>query len=155
MWETLSESSHGHCLGGFVFKCATHDIRCSSAGGYQTALHCCVRPHAPNRDTRTVTVRYEYIYRATPSLQICTLMDDSTFASRKSSLRAFIWCIYLHFTKNVTFGSHPSICALQVLKFDPARPHVCYAARALWCSDVYKDRTSSTFRIVGLFLNSF
>ncbi len=35
-------------------------------------------------------------------IQICTLMDDSTFASRKSSLRAFIWCIYLHFTKNVT-----------------------------------------------------
>ncbi len=28
-------------------------------------------------------------------------------------------------------GSDPSICALQVLKFDPARPHVCYAARAL------------------------
>ncbi len=24
-------------------------------------------------------------------IQICTLMDDSTFASRKSSLRAFIW----------------------------------------------------------------
>ncbi len=29
---------------GFVFKCATHGIRCSSAGGYQTALHCCGRP---------------------------------------------------------------------------------------------------------------
>ncbi len=44
-------------------------------------------------------------------IQICTLMDDSTFANRKSSLRAFIWCIYLHFTKNVTYalsGSHPS-----------------------------------------------
>ncbi len=27
-----------------------------------------VRPHAPNRDTRTVTVRYEYMYRATPSI---------------------------------------------------------------------------------------
>ncbi len=49
-----------------------------------------VRPHTPNRDARTVTVRYEYMYRATLSLQICTLMDDSTFASRKSSLRAFI-----------------------------------------------------------------
>ncbi len=36
-------------------------------------------------------------------IQICTLMDDSTFASRKSSLRAFIWCLYLHFTKNVTY----------------------------------------------------
>ncbi len=35
-------------------------------------------------------------------IQMCTLMDDSTFASRKSSLRAIIWCIYLHFTKNVT-----------------------------------------------------
>ncbi len=29
---------------GFVFKCATHGIRCSSAGGYQTALHCCGAP---------------------------------------------------------------------------------------------------------------
>ncbi len=36
--------------------------------------------------------------------QICTLMDDSTFASRKSSLRASIWCIYLHFTKNITYA---------------------------------------------------
>ncbi len=42
--ETRSESAHGHCLGGFVFKCATHGIRCSSAGGYQTALHYCGRP---------------------------------------------------------------------------------------------------------------
>ncbi len=33
-----------HCLGGFVFKCATHGIRCSSAGGYQTALQYCGRP---------------------------------------------------------------------------------------------------------------
>ncbi len=24
MWETHSESAHGHCLVGFVFKCATH-----------------------------------------------------------------------------------------------------------------------------------
>ncbi len=44
MWETHSESAHGHCLVGFVFKCTTHGIRCSSAGGYQTALHCCGRP---------------------------------------------------------------------------------------------------------------
>ncbi len=60
---------------GFVFKCATHGIRCSSAAGYQTALHYCgrpfwiegelpvfvVRPPAPNREVRTVTVRYKYI----------------------------------------------------------------------------------------------
>ncbi len=26
-----------------------------------------VRPHAPNRDACTVTVRYEYMYRATPN----------------------------------------------------------------------------------------
>ncbi len=26
-----------------------------------------VRPHAPNRDANTVTVRYEYMYRATPN----------------------------------------------------------------------------------------
>ncbi len=32
MWETRSESAHGHYLVGFVFKRATHSIRCSSAG---------------------------------------------------------------------------------------------------------------------------
>ncbi len=77
-----SESAaHGHCLVGFVFKCATRGTRCSSAGGYQTALHYCglplldwgelpvfvVRPHAPNRDACTVTVWYEYMYRSTPT----------------------------------------------------------------------------------------
>ncbi len=30
-----------------------------------------VRPHAPNREVRTLTVRYEYMYRATPSVYIC------------------------------------------------------------------------------------
>ncbi len=41
--ETRSESAHGHCLVGFVFKRATHGIRCSSAGAgdYQTASHYC------------------------------------------------------------------------------------------------------------------
>ncbi len=29
-----------------------------------------VRPHAPNRDVRTVTVRYEYMYRTTPNIYI-------------------------------------------------------------------------------------
>ncbi len=29
-----------------------------------------VRPHAPNREVRTVTVRYEYMYRATPNIHI-------------------------------------------------------------------------------------
>ncbi len=35
-----------HCLVGFVFKCTTHGIRCSSAGtgGNQTALYYCRRP---------------------------------------------------------------------------------------------------------------
>ncbi len=28
-----------------------------------------VRPHAPNRDACTVTVRYEYMYHATPNIQ--------------------------------------------------------------------------------------
>ncbi len=44
MWETRSESAHGHCLVGFVFKRASHGIRCSSAGGYQTVLHYGVCP---------------------------------------------------------------------------------------------------------------
>ncbi len=42
--ETRSESAHGHRLVGFVFKRANHGIRCSSAGGYQTALHYCGYP---------------------------------------------------------------------------------------------------------------
>ncbi len=29
-----------------------------------------IRPHAPNRDACTVTVRYEYMYRATPDIYI-------------------------------------------------------------------------------------
>ncbi len=53
---------------GFIFKRATHGIRCSSADGYQTALNYrerpfwiggellvfVVRPHTPNRDASTV-----------------------------------------------------------------------------------------------------
>ncbi len=50
-----------------MLKCATHGIHCSSAGGYQTALQL---PHAPNRDARNVTVRYKYMYRATPSMYV-------------------------------------------------------------------------------------
>ncbi len=62
--------------GGFVCKRATLML---SAGGYRTVLHYCsppfwiggelpllvVMPHAPNRDARIVTVRYEYMYRST------------------------------------------------------------------------------------------
>ncbi len=40
----IQNQPHGHCLVGFVFKCATHGIRSSFAGGYQTALHCCGCP---------------------------------------------------------------------------------------------------------------
>ncbi len=42
--SVYSESAHGHCLVCFVFKCATHGIHCSSAGGYQTVLYYCRRP---------------------------------------------------------------------------------------------------------------
>ncbi len=77
-----AESAHGHRLVGFVFKRATHSICCSSAGGFQTALHYCgcpfwiggelpvfdLRPHAPNREVRTVTVLNKYMYRATPNI---------------------------------------------------------------------------------------
>ncbi len=37
------EPAYGHGLVGFVLKCTTQG-RCSSAGGYQTALHYCERP---------------------------------------------------------------------------------------------------------------
>ncbi len=69
---------------GLCFQVRNSRIHCSSAGGYQTALHCCgapfwiggelpvfvVRPHAPNREARTVTVRYEYMHHATPNIYI-------------------------------------------------------------------------------------
>ncbi len=72
LWETHSESAHGHCVGGFVLKRATHGICCSSsAGGYQTALHYCGRPlldwgELPvfivrHRTEMSVSVRYEYV----------------------------------------------------------------------------------------------
>ncbi len=62
--------------------CVTVGIRCSSAGGYQQRCIAAgapfwiggelpvfvVRHHAPNRDACTVTVRYEYMYRATPNI---------------------------------------------------------------------------------------
>ncbi len=32
-----------------------------------------IRPHAPNREVRTVMVRYEYMYRATPIVYMCAL----------------------------------------------------------------------------------
>ncbi len=82
MWEKHSESAHGHCLVGFVFKCATHAFavlllavikqRCITAGapfwiGGELPVFV-VRPHAPNRDVRTVTVLYEYMYHATPNI---------------------------------------------------------------------------------------
>ncbi len=43
-----------------------------------------VRSHAPNREVRTVTVRYEYMYRATPSghTNIDTLGPIWTFSLR-------------------------------------------------------------------------
>ncbi len=38
-----------------------------------------IRPHAPNRDTRTMTVRYKYMYRANPNIiyiYICMLQSE-------------------------------------------------------------------------------
>ncbi len=84
MWERRSESAHGHCLGALfssaklkafaVLLLAVIKQRCIAAGapfwieGKFPVL--VVRPHAPNRDARTVTVRDEYMYRATPNIYI-------------------------------------------------------------------------------------
>ncbi len=99
LWETRSESAHGHCLVGFIFQVRNSRIRCSSAGGYQTALHYCsrpfwiggelpvyvVRPHASNPECTAYVYRVyifecteyvyrddqdEYVYRATPNIHI-------------------------------------------------------------------------------------
>ncbi len=36
-----------------------------------------VRHHAPNRDACTMTVRYEYMYRATPNIYVCNMSQHS------------------------------------------------------------------------------
>ncbi len=79
-----SESTHGHCLGGFfssaqllafavlLLALAVIKLRGITActpfwiGGELPVF--VVKPHAPNRDVRTVMVQYEYMYRATPSI---------------------------------------------------------------------------------------
>ncbi len=43
--------------------------RCLTAGAPFWIPVFVIRPHAPNREVRTVTVRYEYMYRVTPSTQ--------------------------------------------------------------------------------------
>ncbi len=40
-------------------------------------------------------------------IKICSLMDDSTFASRKSSLRAFIWYIYISISPKMSLWFSP------------------------------------------------
>ncbi len=72
MWETRSESAHGHWL-----KRATLGIHCSSAstGGYQTVLPYCARPlldwgELPVFAIMHRTERFEYMYRATPNIYI-------------------------------------------------------------------------------------
>ncbi len=40
-----------------------------------------VRPHAPNRDACTVTVRYEYMYRDTPSTAVRNSLNHGLFAN--------------------------------------------------------------------------
>ncbi len=55
-------------------------------------------------------------------IQICTLMDDSTFVSRKSSLRTFILYIYIYISispKNVTpFWFSPLDIISMILKIN-------------------------------------
>ncbi len=62
-----------------------------------------ISPILPNKNFTIVWSDFVYWFQLFIK-QICSLMDDSTFTSRKSSLRALIWCIYLHFTKNVTYA---------------------------------------------------
>ncbi len=92
---------HPYCLVGFVFKCTTLSIHCSSTSGYQTALHYCGRPlldwwliacircKAMNRVVRTVTVRYEYMYRATPNIYVYISFDLYSTVDTKCMFRFF------------------------------------------------------------------
>ncbi len=77
MWETRSESAHGHGL-----KRKTHCIFCYSAGGYQTALHyserhlldwgwiacihrkaSCAEPRGPYRDGHRASARQTLVVK--------------------------------------------------------------------------------------------
>ncbi len=98
----------------------SHGIRCSSAGagGYQTVLHYCgcplldwggelpvfiVRPHAPNREVRTVTVRYEYMYH--PYHDVIFIF---IFQKKKKNLFVLVFQIlYFRFSHVGHFGTQP------------------------------------------------
>ncbi len=66
--------SSGQHMASAVLLLAVIKQRCIAAGapfwiGGELPVFI-VRPHAPNQDARTVTVRYEYMYRATPKIYI-------------------------------------------------------------------------------------
>ncbi len=79
--ERRVQNQHMDTVWGALFSSATHGIRCSSAGGYQTALHRCGRPlldwgwtacirrKASCTEPMSVPWRFdEYMYRATPNI---------------------------------------------------------------------------------------
>ncbi len=99
LWETRSESAHGHCLLGFVFKRNSQHslffcwrwqfsnsvalLRAPPSGlGGGGGIDCirrkasCTEPRGPNRD--------EYMYRATPNIYIYTVY-----------MRMYVW-VYVY-----------------------------------------------------------
>ncbi len=44
------------------------------------------RPQAPNREIRTVTVRYEYMYRATPTIHLFLQPGSKSMGETRSLL---------------------------------------------------------------------
>ncbi len=126
MWETHSESVHGHCLGGLCFQVcnlrrwldfadlllAVIKQRCIAASapfwiGGELPIFV-VRHHATNMvrtlsKVCTVTVRYEYMYRATPifnaSLSFYIKLNQVNFVWKHNLLLLF-W--FLNFSVCLT-----------------------------------------------------
>ncbi len=63
-----------------------------------------VRPNAPNREVRTVMVRYDYMYRATPNIYICIYDIAFFYFTYVTKMNPKV--IRLHYFYIVVLGLH-------------------------------------------------
>ncbi len=88
-------------------------------------------------------------------IQMCALMDYSTFASRKSSLRAFNWCIYLHLTKNVTYALLLQlVCKCETTWNECLKKHITYNRLQIY-KYRYISKNYNIMKKVDIFCPSF